>query len=375
MDKILSWKIYFQLIALNLTLIMLISCMPITDGAVVPAGETIQPSVLPTNKLDTEVEPDAASVSTYADQEINIKNITHIRNSGWVVEKNAYEFSWLANGEMFAIAAKNKIIIYDLETMTETEWGVIDTDKPVELTVSQNGDQLAWVDVDNNVCVWRDWTSQEPVVVNKSEVPVLSLAFSPDGTKLALSTFENTVEIWDLDNLKMVSIWRFPSWVTDLSYSPEGSLLAVVDPPDLSVYFLETETGESLRTFEWTDSPAPCLNGVYFSPSWGKMAWVAKSAVQIMDIESANVEALLLHEDIVNALSWSPGESLIATASAGTIDSVFSPVVEFWDPTNGELMNRLPQAQVVLDLAFSPNGNELGILGGDGEFAVWSIAK
>ena len=373
MKKIWSWKISPQFIAIGISTILLVSCVQKLDKTVMPDGGTIRPGVLSTNKMNTVVATNLTLEPISVDQELNIKTIPYIQNLGGVVEKDAYEFSWLANGEMFAIAVKNKIVIYDQEAMTEIEGGVIDADKPVELTVSQDGSQLAWIDGNNIVYVWQNWTSKEPVIVKKSEVPVLSLAFSPDGTQLALSTFENTVEIWDLDPLKRISNWEFTSWLKDLSYSPDGSILAVVEPPDLSVNFLETKTGEALRTFKWTDCPASCLNGVYFSPSWRKMAWVAKFAVQIMDVDSADRESLLLHEDIVNALSWSLDDSLIATASAGSSDGVFSPMVDFWNPSNGELIKRLPQAQVVRDLAFSSNGTELGILGGGGKFTVWGM--
>jgi hypothetical protein len=77
----------------------------------------------------------------------------------------------------------------------------------------------------------------QPVVLDKGDVDiaalkenqVASLAFSPDGTRLAVGTRGGWVSVWDLDRRKR--LWREPSQesrsaVTTLAFSPDGSALA-----------------------------------------------------------------------------------------------------------------------------------------------------
>src|SRR5262249_41683796 len=62
---------------------------------------------------------------------------------------------------------------------------------------SPDGTRLALVGDDMNVRVWDPRTGQEAFTLKGHDAAVFGVAFSPDGTRLATCSHDMTVRIWD----------------------------------------------------------------------------------------------------------------------------------------------------------------------------------
>ncbi len=243
------------------------------------------------------------------------------------------------------------------------------------LTAARRAPSLAWVIGERAVFVWSEQTGS--VALAEPGAPVTGLALSPAGDRLAYVTFDKTLVRQPVDAAARAQAapLKLPAWLTNLAYSPDGAQLAGADLQNFRVYFIDAQSGQTLRSLDWPNSPAAALYGAYLSPDWSRVAWVAQGAVQVMDAASGAPGPLLGHADTVSALAWSPDGRLLATASAVNDRGSLSPALILWDPTSGRQAAVLRPAGPALALSFSPDGASLAALGADGALQVWRVAQ
>jgi WD40 repeat protein len=67
--------------------------------------------------------------------------------------------------------------------------------------------------------------STEPITINYPNY-ASDLAFSPDGTLIALATYDNTVVLWDAGTGEACYVLASGSWNRRVTWSPDGEMLA-----------------------------------------------------------------------------------------------------------------------------------------------------
>lgn len=242
------------------------------------------------------------------------------------------------------------------------------------LTGAKDAPALAWVAGEQAVFMWREQTGTTSLA--DAGAPVTGLALSPDGTRLAYVTYDKVLVSRPAAALApQAAPLKAPAWLTNLTYSPDGTQIGGVDLQNFRVYFLDAQTGQVIRSLDWLDSPAAALYGAYFAPDWSRVAWVAQSAVQVMDAASGAPGPLLGHAEPVSALAWSPDSHLLASASAVEDSGGLSPAVILWDPATGKRIAVLRPPGPVQGLSFSPDGTRLAVLGADGALQLWRVAE
>ena len=147
-----------------------------------------------------------------------------------------------------------------------------------------------------------------------------AIAVSPDGKLLAVAGNNGMVSVWTSHALTPVRPLRMPSAVTDVAFSPVGSVLAAATRATVAIC---------------DASDGTCRLSVQVSG--GK----------------------------VDAIAFSPdGGELAAVTSMGT--------VVIWDARTGGLLARAqPRTGPVNTLAFSPDGRLLATAGNDGDITLW----
>ena len=363
-------------------LILLVWALAACDGSAPGAELTSQaPSqptleAAPTLYIPPERTPTIPILTTLAPQGdvIGIANAQALRVDAQVVESQAQSFSWLPGGEQVALAVDQGIMVYAVQPATIVDH--LEGVQPSKLTISGQTPWLAWVSAENTIQVLDTQEQRQVAEIKSPAGAVTSLSLAAQGGKLAFATFDQHVQVWadQAGSLRLFKDWQLPFWLANLSFSPDGNILAGADLTNFTVHFFDLASGEEIRTFEWNDHASPALYGVEFSPDWMYLAWTARGSVLLMDVASGETQATLQHEDFVSATAWSLDGSLLATAAAGTLNGQFGPFVYLWEAASGRLINQLGQAGGVLSMSFSPDGSELAVLTSGGALQVWSVA-
>jgi WD40 repeat protein len=337
-----------------------------TDNSVIFDPDPTSTRLDPTNTSTSQIQSNPVIVTE------NVENLVLVSQ---VTEPAMNSFAWLDQGRIVSLATDTQIAPYERFPLVPIEGLRTSYNYPAKLTVSDDGEKMAWIDADNIVYLGDIKHDSEVVELIERVSPITSLAFSPSGNELAIATIDGSVAMWNTVGSEMIVTWQYPSWYSNLSYSPDGNVLAGLDAQNYSINFIDVKNGEIQRVLEWTEGASPVLNGVYFSPDWDTIAWVARGTVQLMDRSSGDLGPVFHHEDAVNSVSWSPDSTLFASASAGTVAGVFSPVVYLWETDKGGKVNELVQPAIVIQIVFSPNGTEIGVLNYEDVLSFWAVSR
>lgn len=335
---------------------------------------TSPPSAAPSTTLSPSATPaaPAAVAGTPARLAITLANAANLQTVNQVSQAGAKNLAWLPDNQSLALNTGQQVTFFNLQALKTTGNA---SAAATLLRASPDQQVVAWAAKDNTIHLWNVADQKEIRAFSGFTATVTSLAFSPGNRTLAASTFDSTLRIWDPASGQLLNTQKFPYWLADLAYSPDGKLLAGVDLPNFTAHIYDAGSGKETRTLAWNQDAIPALSGAFFSPDWKTLAWVARGTVQLMDVASGSLGPSLDHEDYVNAVTWSPDGKLLGAAAAATVNGNLSPAVLVWDAVAGKVLKVLPQPDAALDLAFSPNGQTLATLANNGAVQLWAVPR
>lgn len=195
--------------------------------------------------------------------------------------------------------------------------------------------------------------------------PVSTVAFAPDGGVVASGSTDGTVRIWDAQKGKTIKRIERPGGVTGVAFSPDGTTLAVAgyDSNHTEVVFIETR--------DWSVDPKrPKLDGLHdqttalvFAPD-DKLVGTVGTQVKIWNLRTGSYEWVFeVGPNPVFAVS--PDGAMVATANSD------ENAVKLWDTSNGKLKRVLGgHTKEPLALAFALDEGTLAS-GDDDTIILW----
>ncbi len=205
--------------------------------------------------------------------------------------------------------------------------------------------------------------TSEPIVLNAGADVVHSVAWSPDGARLASGHGDGSVRVWNAaDGSLLRTLEGHTDVVNSVAWSPDGARLAS-GGDDGAAFVWDMTGGDEPKTVKLPQG----VSSVAWSPD-GRFLAVGSldGTLHVWEPASQDEPRLLgSHAGSVRNVAWSPDGAQLASASAdGT--------VQIWNVANGEVLFTLAgNTGEVFSAAWSQDGTRLVTANEDGTLRVW----
>jgi WD40 repeat protein len=231
---------------------------------------------------------------------------------------------------------------------------------------SPDGKRLATGSWDRTVKLWDAATGQELLTLKGDLGWVNSVAFSTDGKRLATGSSDGTVRLWDASTgQKLLTIIGHSNQVNSVAFSADGKRLAI-GGNDPTVKLWDAATGRELLALI---GHSAWVTSVAFSPDGKRLATGSDDrTVKLWDAATGQqLLTLIGHSAMVWSVAFSPDGMRLATGSEDR-------TVKLWDAYTGQQLTLKGHSSEVRSVAFSPDGKRLATGSDDGTVKLWDAA-
>jgi WD40 repeat protein len=218
--------------------------------------------------------------------------------------------------------------------------------------------------------VWDAETGKELLTLHADKQGADSIAFSPDGKRLASAGMAGIVNVWDMASGKLVlSLEAGTKAWSALAYSPDGQYLASTSS-DRTLKLWNATTGDEIMTLTGG-------GGVAFSPDSRRMAGSLGKSITVWELPGGQpaLRLSLKHGILIGTVAFSPDGKQLAGGGGrltGDLRRYETGELKVWDTASGrELLTLQGHTDLVKSVAFSPDGQRLASGSYDKTVKVW----
>jgi WD40 repeat protein/serine/threonine protein kinase len=251
----------------------------------------------------------------------------------------------------------------------------------LSVAFSPDGRRIAAGGQDGFVKIWDAATGKEVHSFRAHQDHANGLAFSPDGSRLATASWDGTVKIWDAETgQEQLTLFKErPARAYSVAFSPDGRRLAAGTgiglPPNQAgvIKVWDASTGQELLSLGGHKGNATCIT---FSRDGHRLASASADATaKVWDAQTGE-EILTLrgHRSRIHSVAFSPDGKQLASAPYDYRTKADGEV-KVWDAHTGrEVLTLCGHVTWVPGVAFTPDGRCLASGGLDGTVKLWDLA-
>lgn len=294
-----------------------------------------------------------------------------------------YSVAFSADGKFLASGGFGQIKVWD--SVSGKEWLTFrgPAGEATSVAYSADGSRLASAFSINTlplgatghaIKVWNVKDGEEVLTLCGHTGPIHDVAFSPDGTQLISSSYDNMVKIWDASTGKELRTLLHASQTTlgmvyGVAFSPDGTQIAS-GSVDSTIKLWRTATGEEIRTLRGHTAG---VSSVAFSPDGRTLASGAgklgsRGELKLWDVATGReMQSLRGHRTFVRSVAFSPDGTRLASSSQ-------DGAVTLWHVTTGQ--NELAlrgHTNLVSRIKISPDGKQIVSGSYDKSIKVWDM--
>jgi WD40 repeat protein len=226
---------------------------------------------------------------------------------------------------------------------------------------SPDGSKIASVSDDQTVKYW-DLNGKLSQTFKGHTAQIYGVSFSPDGKTIASASADKTVRLWNLDGTPLITLEGHKDRVYGVSFSPDGKTIA------------SASADKTVRLWNLDGTPLITLKGhkdrvygVSFSPDGKTIASASfDKTVRLWNLDGIFLRVLDGHTDRVWGINFSPDGQIIASASA-------DKTVRLWNLDGISLKVLAGHTDRVWGINFSPDGQIIASASFDKTVRLWSL--
>jgi WD40 repeat protein len=282
---------------------------------------------------------------------------------------NPYHVAWSPSGDELAVRGEVDVRVLDV---TQQQLQLVGHRGPAgDARWSPDGTRVATSSQDGSVRVWDAASGYELLVIDAHPEGLGYLAWSPDGTRLVTTGRNDPALIWDaVTGERLLAVPASAgAFFFDVNWAPDGTRIVASSFPDHASVVFDAVTGETIAKVQDEDC------GFLFHPSWSPdgerfitgchfakgdrpaRVWDVATGAELLTLESRDGRTI--------QGEWSPdGERIAMGYSNGT--------TRVRDAATGEVLTSFAgNTGNTLDLSWSPDGTRIASGDEAGWVKVW----